>query len=447
MRLLKRSGLGLLVVLLAGSPAASAQTSAKPASKTASKAAPKPAAAGVSGQPVKVTSVEGITEYRLAERPARPALPGPDQADDHRQHHLPGRLAPRELRRDRHGAPARAPDVQGHAQAPEHPAGADRARRAPERHRPGSTARTTSRPSRRRDENLEWALDLEADRMVNSFIAKKDLDSEMTVVRNEFERGENDPSSVLLEERVLVDGVPLAQLRQVDDRRARPTSRTCRSSACRPSTGRTTSRTTRCCSSPGKFDEAKTLALVDADLRRDPEADAHAADLLHGRADAGRRAHRHAAPRRRRPGARRGLPRPGGRAIPTSAALDVLRADPRPTRPRAASTRRSSRRRRRRRSAATSWSCTTPGFVMFGAEVRQDQIARRREGRARPDARRGRRRRADHQGGGRARARHDPEEHRPDAEQRRPRRPAVCPSTSARATGASSSSTAIASGR
>ncbi len=49
------------------------------------------------------------------------------------------------------------------------------------------------------DENLNWALDLEADRMVNSFIAKKDLDSEMTVVRNEFELGENSPFSVLLE--------------------------------------------------------------------------------------------------------------------------------------------------------------------------------------------------------------------------------------------------------
>ena len=48
------------------------------------------------------------------------------------------------------------------------------------------------------DANLEWALDLESDRMVNSFIAKKDLDSEMTVVRNEFEAGENDPSEVLL---------------------------------------------------------------------------------------------------------------------------------------------------------------------------------------------------------------------------------------------------------
>ena len=49
------------------------------------------------------------------------------------------------------------------------------------------------------DANLEWALDLEADRMVNSFVAKKDLDSEMTVVRNEYESGENSPMEVLTE--------------------------------------------------------------------------------------------------------------------------------------------------------------------------------------------------------------------------------------------------------
>jgi zinc protease len=49
------------------------------------------------------------------------------------------------------------------------------------------------------EENLEWALSLESDRMVNSFVAKKDLDSEMTVVRNEFERGENSPSGILNE--------------------------------------------------------------------------------------------------------------------------------------------------------------------------------------------------------------------------------------------------------
>jgi len=47
------------------------------------------------------------------------------------------------------------------------------------------------------DDNLKWAIDMEADRMVNSFIAKKDLDSEMTVVRNEFEKGENSPFRVI----------------------------------------------------------------------------------------------------------------------------------------------------------------------------------------------------------------------------------------------------------
>ena len=49
------------------------------------------------------------------------------------------------------------------------------------------------------DENLQWALEMEADRMVNSFISGDDLESEMTVVRNEFEMGENSPTSVLLE--------------------------------------------------------------------------------------------------------------------------------------------------------------------------------------------------------------------------------------------------------
>ncbi|PNQ72230.1 insulinase family protein [Hanstruepera neustonica] len=48
------------------------------------------------------------------------------------------------------------------------------------------------------DENLEWALDLESDRMMNSFIANEDLQSEFSVVRNEFESGENSPSSVLM---------------------------------------------------------------------------------------------------------------------------------------------------------------------------------------------------------------------------------------------------------
>src|ERR1700680_54250 len=47
------------------------------------------------------------------------------------------------------------------------------------------------------DENLRWALQMEADRMINTQIDKKNLDAEMTVVRNEFERGENSPDRTL----------------------------------------------------------------------------------------------------------------------------------------------------------------------------------------------------------------------------------------------------------
>ena len=46
---------------------------------------------------------------------------------------------------------------------------------------------------------LRWALDLEADRMVHSRVSKADLSSEMTVVRNEFEMGENSSGGVLFE--------------------------------------------------------------------------------------------------------------------------------------------------------------------------------------------------------------------------------------------------------
>jgi zinc protease len=49
------------------------------------------------------------------------------------------------------------------------------------------------------DENLNWALGLEADRMVKVKFTKQILDTEMTVVRNEFERGENNPQSILRE--------------------------------------------------------------------------------------------------------------------------------------------------------------------------------------------------------------------------------------------------------
>ncbi|MDR3340121.1 MAG: insulinase family protein [Candidatus Symbiothrix sp.] len=52
------------------------------------------------------------------------------------------------------------------------------------------------------EENLRWSIEMEADRMINATMLQSDLDKEFSVVRNEFEIGENEPSSVL-QERIL----------------------------------------------------------------------------------------------------------------------------------------------------------------------------------------------------------------------------------------------------
>ncbi len=49
------------------------------------------------------------------------------------------------------------------------------------------------------DDNLEFAISMEADRLVNSWIKQEHLDAEMTIVRSEFERGENSPQRILFQ--------------------------------------------------------------------------------------------------------------------------------------------------------------------------------------------------------------------------------------------------------
>jgi zinc protease len=111
------------------------------------------------------------------------------------------------------------------------------------------------------DVNLNWALDLESDRMVNSFIAKKDLDSEMTVVRNEFELGENSPENVLTQRMMAasytwhnygkatigarsdIENVPIERLQAFYHNYYQPDNAVL--------------------TVAGKFDEQKTLSLVD----------------------------------------------------------------------------------------------------------------------------------------------------------------------------------------
>jgi zinc protease len=111
------------------------------------------------------------------------------------------------------------------------------------------------------DANLQWALEMEADRMVHSFVAKKDLDTEMTVVRNEYEMGENDPDNIL-EQRTLstaflwhnygkstigarsdIENVPIEHLQAFWRKYYQPDNAVLLVS--------------------GRFDPAKTLALVD----------------------------------------------------------------------------------------------------------------------------------------------------------------------------------------
>jgi zinc protease len=173
----------LLVCMLASSFSAFAQTAAAPA-------LPK----GIE----RVTSVEGINEYRLAN--GLRVLMFPDQSKQtitvnmtylvgsatenygetgmaHLLEHLVFKGTPKH--------PNIPQELTSHGSRPNGSTWSDRTNYF-------ETFAAT-------DENLNWALDLEADRMINSYIARKDLDSEMTVVRNEFELGENDPFNVLLE--------------------------------------------------------------------------------------------------------------------------------------------------------------------------------------------------------------------------------------------------------
>src|SRR5216684_8101301 len=117
-------------------------------------------------------------------------------------------------------------------------------------------------------ENLRWALGLEADRMVASKMDKALLDTEMTVVRNEFERGENSPTRIL-EERVVatayiwhnygkstigsradIEHVPIDRLAAFYRKYYQPDNAVL--------------------AITGQFDEAKTLRMVDETLGRIP---------------------------------------------------------------------------------------------------------------------------------------------------------------------------------
>jgi zinc protease len=182
--------------------AAASVAAPAPQAKPARKASAPPARPGKpGGHPARVTSVEGITEYALDN--GLHVLLFPDQTKQTITVNITYLVG---SRHENYGETGMAHLLE-HLMfkgSPKHP-------NVPQEltshgARPNGTTwfdRTNYFETfAATEENLRWALDLEADRMVHSYIAKKDLDSEMTVVRNEFELGENQPESVL-EERVL----------------------------------------------------------------------------------------------------------------------------------------------------------------------------------------------------------------------------------------------------
>ena len=91
-------------------------------------------------------------------------------------------------------------------------------------------------------DRLDLAVQIEADRMVNSRVDKADLDAEMTVVRSELEGGENSPGRLLWQ---AVTSTPFRPTRTGGRSSAgAATSRTWATRRCSATTGRTTARTT-----------------------------------------------------------------------------------------------------------------------------------------------------------------------------------------------------------
>jgi len=144
----------------------------------------------------KIQTVEGVTEYRLAN--GLKVLLAPDVSDDKVSVNLTYRVG---SRHEGYGE-------SGMAHLLEHlifkgtPTTADPKLEFRNR---GFTFNGTTTADRTNyyatfvssQPSLDWYIGWQADAMVNSFIAKKDLDSEMSVVRNEFEIAESNPFQAL----------------------------------------------------------------------------------------------------------------------------------------------------------------------------------------------------------------------------------------------------------
>ena len=144
----------------------------------------------------KITSVEGITEYRLAN--GLKVLLFPDATQDTITLSLTYLVGSRHEGYGEYGMAHLLEHMQFKG-TPRHPDQKNEFQRHGARFNASTSFDRTNyyETLAASESNLDWALELEADRMTNSNVSKQDLDSEMTVVRNEFEAGENSPNNVL----------------------------------------------------------------------------------------------------------------------------------------------------------------------------------------------------------------------------------------------------------
>src|ERR1700733_11983950 len=112
---------------------------------------------------------------------------GPLRARGHLSSDVSRRLAQRGDRHHRRDTPARAHDVQGQRAL-------QRCEGQQHQAVPGARRRTVQ------CHDLDGYVAIESDRMRNLWLRESDRQAEMTVVRNEYERGKNDPNTVLMEE-------------------------------------------------------------------------------------------------------------------------------------------------------------------------------------------------------------------------------------------------------
>lgn len=178
---------------------ASLSTSAAP-SRAPSNPTPALAAAPVASA-TRVAEVEGITEYRLPN--GLRILLAPDAAQPTTTVNMTYLVG---SRHENYGETGMAHLLEhmlfkGTPSLPGHTIPIEFARRGMSSN--GTTAQDRTNyfeTFASSEDNLDWALRMEADRMVNSTIARADLDSEMTVVRNEMEIGENNPMRMLMQQ-------------------------------------------------------------------------------------------------------------------------------------------------------------------------------------------------------------------------------------------------------